>query len=327
MPLLGLRAATLMSRLLASLLFPTTLLTSRRVVRKPYTRRSVGHANFKMLCAEDGYRNPEERISLVPQGTTLRAMTIRHGDHERTFLRLLLLGVITPTAKRTQNRPCGLLILIFHMSLLGMSNLCLICSSWGLHCTLVLLLFEQYNAMSTKKWRNTLPVPNIGILILILLEILQEMAICSKEYLENRCAPNTRVPAMEKACSAWEKCMNRDPTVVGRARVSAETFAEIINSFIEPISYKTMVVPLKIIIILLDILSSGCLWISFSFQFRIRSFTTTRSTATVHPVSATCTASDPCANAESSHDESMDWKHSGHKSATNGESPKEGPET
>jgi hypothetical protein len=72
-------------------------------------------------------------------------------------------------------------------------------------------------------------------------EILQEMAVCSKEYLENRCAPNTRVPAMEKACLAWEKCMNRDPTVVGRARVSAETFAEIVNSFIEPISYKTMV--------------------------------------------------------------------------------------
>jgi Di-sulfide bridge nucleocytoplasmic transport domain len=67
------------------------------------------------------------------------------------------------------------------------------------------------------------------------------MAVCSKEYLENRCAPNTRVPAMEKACLAWEKCMNRDPTVVGRARVSAETFAEIVNSFIEPISYKTMV--------------------------------------------------------------------------------------
>jgi Di-sulfide bridge nucleocytoplasmic transport domain len=70
------------------------------------------------------------------------------------------------------------------------------------------------------------------------------MAVCSKEYLENRCAPGTRVPAMEKACLAWEKCMNRDPTVVGRARVSAETFAEIINSFIEPISYKTMVSPL-----------------------------------------------------------------------------------
>lgn len=86
--------------------------------------------------------------------------------------------------------------------------------------------------------------------------------MCSKEYLENRCAPNTRVPAMEKACVAWEKCMNRDPTVVGRARVSAETFAEIINSFIEPISYKTMVRHSPMVSLILGILSTGSLRIS-----------------------------------------------------------------
>lgn len=78
-------------------------------------------------------------------------------------------------------------------------------------------------------------------------EILQEMSICSKEYTENRCSPDHRVPAMEKACTTWERCMNRDPTVVGRAKVSAETFAEIINSFIEPISYKTMIFCISII--------------------------------------------------------------------------------
>ncbi|CCJ28674.1 unnamed protein product [Pneumocystis jirovecii] len=72
-------------------------------------------------------------------------------------------------------------------------------------------------------------------------EILQEMSLCSKEYTENRCSPDYRVPAMERACTTWERCMNRDPTVVGRAKVSAETFAEIINSFIDPISYKTMI--------------------------------------------------------------------------------------
>ena len=33
--------------------------------------------------------------------------------------------------------------------------------------------------------------------------------------------------------------MNRDPTIVGRARVSAETFSEIINSFIKPLTFKT----------------------------------------------------------------------------------------
>lgn len=71
-------------------------------------------------------------------------------------------------------------------------------------------------------------------------EILQEIAQCTQAYVTNRCEPSTRVPAMEAACSAWETCMNRDPKVVGRARVGAETFADIINSFVDSISLKTM---------------------------------------------------------------------------------------
>ncbi|GAB5593360.1 hypothetical protein Unana1_08260 [Umbelopsis nana] len=45
---------------------------------------------------------------------------------------------------------------------------------------------------------------------------------------------------MEQACRNWESCMIRDPLIVGRAKVSAETFAEIINGFVDPISYKSM---------------------------------------------------------------------------------------
>ncbi|KAJ2817099.1 hypothetical protein FBU31_006340, partial [Coemansia sp. 'formosensis'] len=71
-------------------------------------------------------------------------------------------------------------------------------------------------------------------------EILQEIAACSKQYRDNRCEPALRVPAMEDACNAWDSCMHRDPTKIGRAKVSAETLAEIINGFIEPISLKTM---------------------------------------------------------------------------------------
>ena len=66
------------------------------------------------------------------------------------------------------------------------------------------------------------------------------MALCSKNYVDNRCSPPDRIPAMEATCITWENCMTRDPKTVGRARVSAETFAEILNSFVEPISYKTM---------------------------------------------------------------------------------------
>jgi hypothetical protein len=71
--------------------------------------------------------------------------------------------------------------------------------------------------------------------------VLSEMATCSKNYVENRCGSDQRLPALETICTNWELCMNRDPNAVLRAKVSAHTFAEILNSFVEPISLKTMV--------------------------------------------------------------------------------------
>ena len=72
-------------------------------------------------------------------------------------------------------------------------------------------------------------------------EILAEMAVCAREFKENRCERDTRVPAMESVCNGWEKCMARDPYKVGRSRLSAGMFAEIFNSFVEPISIKALV--------------------------------------------------------------------------------------
>jgi Di-sulfide bridge nucleocytoplasmic transport domain len=72
-------------------------------------------------------------------------------------------------------------------------------------------------------------------------ETLAEMAACAKSYVENRCAGDGRLPALEIVCGNWELCMNRDPNSVKRAKLSAHTFAEILNSFVEPISLKTMV--------------------------------------------------------------------------------------
>ena len=72
-------------------------------------------------------------------------------------------------------------------------------------------------------------------------EIFAEIALCAREFKENRCERDTRVPAMETVCNNWEKCMQRDPYQVGRSRLSAGMFAEIFNSFIEPISFKAIV--------------------------------------------------------------------------------------
>ncbi|KAF2761300.1 hypothetical protein EJ05DRAFT_497852 [Pseudovirgaria hyperparasitica] len=78
-------------------------------------------------------------------------------------------------------------------------------------------------------------------------ETMREMAVCAKQYQENRCDPATRAPALENVCNNWDKCMNQDPTAVGKASVSAHTFAMIFNSLIEPISYKAMFFSLAIL--------------------------------------------------------------------------------
>ncbi|KAL9130228.1 MAG: hypothetical protein Q9217_001521 [Psora testacea] len=79
-------------------------------------------------------------------------------------------------------------------------------------------------------------------------EILAEMAVCAREFKENKCERDTRVPAMESVCNGWEKCMARDPYMVGRSRLSAGMFAEIFNSFIEPISIKAIIVSISVIV-------------------------------------------------------------------------------
>lgn len=69
------------------------------------------------------------------------------------------------------------------------------------------------------------------------------IAECAKNYLENRCKHDTRLPALNEACNNWDVCMNRDAAQLGRAKVGAFTFGEILTNFFEPVSYKAVVCP------------------------------------------------------------------------------------
>ncbi|KZT68780.1 hypothetical protein DAEQUDRAFT_670702 [Daedalea quercina L-15889] len=72
------------------------------------------------------------------------------------------------------------------------------------------------------------------------MEIVQEITQCALQHKANLCTTNP-IPAMSHQCATWETCMNRDPTKVGRARVGAELIAEVVNGFVEPISWKTLI--------------------------------------------------------------------------------------
>lgn len=73
--------------------------------------------------------------------------------------------------------------------------------------------------------------------------LLVEIALCERSFYENNCQPETIVPALEKMCGVWEKCMNQDPHRGGnKSLISAQTIAMIVNSFFEPLSFKTLTV-------------------------------------------------------------------------------------
>lgn len=78
-------------------------------------------------------------------------------------------------------------------------------------------------------------------------ELLAQMTECQKNFVENGCASPKRAPYLDTICSEWEQCMTKDPAAVKRARLSAHTFAEIFNSFVEPISLKTMVFSILVV--------------------------------------------------------------------------------
>lgn len=72
------------------------------------------------------------------------------------------------------------------------------------------------------------------------LNVLVDIASCERQYLENNCSPDTLVPALERQCNYWLKCMNQDPFNGGghKSLISAETIGMILNLLVQPLGWK-----------------------------------------------------------------------------------------
>lgn len=92
---------------------------------------------------------------------------------------------------------------------------------------------------------------------------LTRIGKCQKNYDDNGCLPDTMVPALDRLCDEWLHCMQQDSRelhLYQSGRLWAETLAEILNSFVEPISLRSILV----------IVSSACVLVmvtNVAFRF------------------------------------------------------------
>ncbi|CAI4053032.1 hypothetical protein SUVZ_15G1890 [Saccharomyces uvarum] len=75
-------------------------------------------------------------------------------------------------------------------------------------------------------------------------ELQYESESCQEQYITNRCNQTPGLPALDQQCAEWKQCMNRNNDIFFRARttLSAQLFGDIINSFIDPLNWKTLFV-------------------------------------------------------------------------------------
>ncbi|SMN22751.1 similar to Saccharomyces cerevisiae YGL247W BRR6 Essential nuclear envelope integral membrane protein required for nuclear envelope morphology [Maudiozyma saulgeensis] len=85
---------------------------------------------------------------------------------------------------------------------------------------------------------------------------INKVKLCEKHYLMNQCAPELRVPALEEVCSEWFQCINDGKVVTDNnfytlrsAKLWIQTIADIINTFVEEIKIKALVVIITTILL------------------------------------------------------------------------------
>lgn len=68
-----------------------------------------------------------------------------------------------------------------------------------------------------------------------------EIKICLKDYNENLCEKETRIPALEEFCIEKQRCFERNHLIeIGLTKASVHIFAEILNEFFNTITLKAL---------------------------------------------------------------------------------------
>ncbi|CAO3600176.1 unnamed protein product [Absidia cylindrospora] len=90
-----------------------------------------------------------------------------------------------------------------------------------------------------------------------LFDLENSIAHCRQQYQQNHCYDLITSPILAKYCEDWLKCMQKNSHVISRSDIAARVFGELINSFFDALTLKTMFA--------LCLLVFGSVLVSFSF--------------------------------------------------------------
>lgn len=105
------------------------------------------------------------------------------------------------------------------------------------------MIYFIYLAITTIRSDINLKVDEFTI------KVLDEIAKCSKEFSRNKCHLPDRPSIMDEECDQLERCQNQDPTKIARLKVTIELIAEIINAFVNRLSYKSLLIMMSMLVI------------------------------------------------------------------------------
>lgn len=105
------------------------------------------------------------------------------------------------------------------------------------------MIYFIYLAITTIRSDINLKVDEFTI------KVLDEIAKCSKEFSRNKCHLPDRPSIMDEECDQLERCQNQDPTKIARLKVTIELIAEIINAFVNRLSYKSLFIMMSMLVI------------------------------------------------------------------------------
>lgn len=80
-------------------------------------------------------------------------------------------------------------------------------------------------------------------------ELFRRKVVCTRHYEENFCGTADMPDIIADKCAKWQQCMKNDPyhDIIGLSSTVAQTLADIVNSFANPLSVKALIVMLIIV--------------------------------------------------------------------------------